>query len=244
VEAVEEWMRWWRWEAMIRVVLADDQAVVRAGFRLLIDSAPDLEVVGEAATGREAVDLVRRTRADVVLMDVRMPEMDGLAATRAITGDEDLVGVRVLVLTTFEVDEYVFRALRAGASGFLGKGVEPADLLEGIRVVARGEALLSAVAVKGLIARFLALPDEEEATERLADLEVLTDREREVLTLVAAGLSNDEIAAKLFVSPLTAKTHVNRAMVKLGVRDRAQLVVIAYETGLVRARRDRGVPRS
>jgi DNA-binding NarL/FixJ family response regulator len=229
---------------MIRVVLADDQAVVRAGFRLLIDSAPDLEVVGEAATGREAVDLVRRTRADVVLMDVRMPEMDGLAATRAITGDEDLVGVRVLVLTTFEVDEYVFRALRAGASGFLGKGVEPADLLEGIRVVARGEALLSAVAVKGLIARFLALPDEEEATERLADLEVLTDREREVLTLVAAGLSNDEIAAKLFVSPLTAKTHVNRAMVKLGVRDRAQLVVIAYETGLVRARRDRGVPRS
>ncbi|WP_010312249.1 response regulator [Saccharopolyspora spinosa] len=217
----------------IRVLLADDQSLVRAGFRVLIDSAPDLAVVGEAATGREAVSLARSTRADVVLMDIRMPDLDGLAATREITADEDLAGVRVLVLTTFEIDDYVFAALRAGASGFLGKGVEPEALIDAVRVVAGGDALLSPLAVRSLIARFLAQP------ERLVDadpqrLAVLTAREREVLALVAAGLSNEEIAERLFVSPLTAKTHVNRSMMKLGARDRAQLVVIAYETGLVR----------
>ncbi|WP_431943463.1 response regulator [Micromonospora marina] len=218
----------------LRVLLADDQTLIRAGFRALIDSAPDLSVVGEAASGREAVVQARATRADVVLMDIRMPDLDGLAATRQITADEDLAGVRVLILTTFEVDEYVFEALRAGASGFLGKGVEPVELLDAIRTVAAGEALLSPKATRGLIARFLAQPDPEpRATpERLR---VLTDREREVVALVAAGLSNDQIAQRLVVSPLTAKTHVNRAMAKLGARDRAQLVVIAYQSGLVRA---------
>jgi DNA-binding NarL/FixJ family response regulator len=219
---------------MIRVLLADDQKLIRAGFRVLIDSAPDLEVVGEAATGREAVDLVRTMRADVVLMDIRMPELDGLAATREITGDDDLAGVRVLILTTFEVDEYVFQALRAGASGFLGKGVDPTELLDAIRVVAGGDALLSAKATRSLIERFLAQPDDSPQAAPEA-LRALTDREREVLVLVAAGLSNDDIAERLVVSPLTAKTHVNRAMMKLGARDRAQLVVIAYQTGLVRA---------
>ncbi|MFC0002807.1 response regulator transcription factor [Micromonospora siamensis] len=218
---------------MIRVLLTDDQKLIRAGFRALVDSAPDLTVVGEAATGREAVELARSTRADVVLMDIRMPELDGLAATEAITADDGLAGVKVLVLTTFEVDEYVFRALRAGASGFLGKGVGPTELLDAIRTVAAGEALLSPKATQGLIARFLAQPElQERATpERLR---VLTDREREVLGLVAAGLSNEQIAERLVVSPLTAKTHVNRAMMKLGARDRAQLVVIAYQSGLVR----------
>ncbi|HEU4948098.1 MAG TPA: response regulator transcription factor [Kribbella sp.] len=218
----------------IRVLLADDQTLIRSGFRVLVDSAPDLEVVGEAANGREAVELARSLRADVVLMDIRMPELDGLAATRAIMADESLAGVRVLILTTFEVDQYVFEALRAGASGFLGKGVEPVELIDAIRVVARGDALLSPKAVRGLIDRFLAQPelDQEAAPARLT---ALTDREREVLGLVAIGLSNDEIAERLVVSPLTAKTHVNRAMVKLGARDRAQLVVIAYQTGLVRA---------
>ena len=217
----------------IRVLLADDQALVRAGFRVLIDSAPDLTVVGEAATGREAVDLARTTRADVVLMDIRMPDTDGLAATRQITGDEDLAGVRVLILTTFEIDEYVFQALRAGASGFLGKGVEPDALLDAIRVVARGDSLLSPLATKSLIARFLVQPDDS-GLARPAALSVLTEREREVLSLVGAGLSNEDIAERLVLSPSTAKTHVNRAMVKLGVRDRAQLVVIAYQTGLVK----------
>jgi DNA-binding NarL/FixJ family response regulator len=216
------------------VVLADDQALIRAGFRVLIDSAPDLEVVGEAANGREAVEAVRRLHPDVVLMDIRMPEVDGLAATAEITGDETLADVRVVILTTFEVDDYVFRALRAGASGFLGKGVEPAELLDAVRVVARGEALLSPRATMGLIGRFLASPDDapRAVPEQLA---VLTDREREVLALVAEGLPNDAIAERLVLSPLTAKTHVNRAMTKLGARDRAQLVVIAYQTGLVRA---------
>jgi DNA-binding NarL/FixJ family response regulator len=216
----------------IRVLLADDQTLIRGGFRVLVDSAPDLQVVGEAATGREAVELTRRSRADVVLMDIRMPDLDGLAATRAIMADDKLAGVRVLILTTFEVDQHVFEALRAGASGFLGKSVEPEELIEAIRVVARGDALLSPRAVKGLIGRFLAQPElnQDAAPEQL---EVLTEREREVLGLVATGLSNDEIAERLFVSPLTAKTHVNRAMVKLGARDRAQLVVIAYQTGLV-----------
>ena len=217
----------------IRVLLADDQTLIRAGFKVLVDSAADLEVVGEATTGREAVDLARSLRADVVLMDIRMPDLDGIEATRLITADEDLAGVRVLILTTFEIDENVLRALRAGASGFLSKGVEPADLLDAIRVVAAGEALLSPRATRGLIARFLDQP-EPGALHAPARLDSLTDREREVLALVAGGLSNDEIAERLYVSPLTAKTHVNRAMTKLGARDRAQLVVIAYQSGLVR----------
>ena len=218
----------------IRVLIADDQALIRVGFRALVDSAPDLEVVGEASDGRQAVELARNARADVVLMDVRMPELDGLAATRLICEDENLAGVRVLILTTFELDEYVFEALRAGASGFLGKGVEPEELLDAIRTVAAGDALLSPKATKGLIARFLSAPEISLST-RSGPLEVLTVREREVLALVATGLSNDEIADQLFVSPLTVKTHVNRAMMKLGAHDRAQLVVVAFQTGLVRA---------
>jgi DNA-binding NarL/FixJ family response regulator len=220
----------------IRVVVADDQALVRAGFRVLVDSAPDLAVVGEAATGREAVALARSARADVVLMDIRMPDLDGLAATARITGDADLAGVRVLILTTFEIDEYVFAALRAGASGFLGKGVGPRELLDAIRVIARGDALLSPVATRSLIARLVAQPEDHPAAGLPAVLDVLTGREREVVTLVAGGLSNEEIAERLDLSPLTAKTHVNRAMMKTGARDRAQLVVIAYESGLVRAK--------
>jgi DNA-binding NarL/FixJ family response regulator len=217
----------------IRVVLADDQSLVRAGFQVLVNSAPDLEVVGEAANGQEVVALVRATKPDVVLMDVRMPDMDGLAATREITADETLAAVRVLVLTTFEIDEYVFAALRAGASGFLGKGVEAEDLQEAIRVVARGDALLSPAATRGLITRFLSGTTEigDQAKERLSEL---TDRERDVMIMVAAGHSNDEIAEQLRISPFTAKTHVNRAMAKLGAHDRAQLVIMAYETGLVR----------
>jgi DNA-binding NarL/FixJ family response regulator len=217
----------------IRVLLGDDQTLMRAGFKVLVESAADLAVVGEAASGREAVQLARQTRPDVVLMDIRMPDMDGLTATELITQDEQLASTRVLILTTFEIDDYVFRALRAGASGFLGKGAKPDELLDAIRLVHRGEALLSPVATKGLIARFLSEPHRQArpTPERLA---ILTDREREVLVLVAAGLTNDDIAQQLFVSPATAKTHVNRAMAKLWARDRAQLVVIAYETGLVR----------
>ncbi|MGC0405804.1 DNA-binding NarL/FixJ family response regulator [Streptomyces sp. SAI-126] len=218
----------------IRVLLADDQALLRGTFRLLIDAQPDMEVVGEAADGREAVRLARSERADVVVMDIRMPEVDGIEATRLIDRDEDLAGVKVLVLTTFEVDEFVIEALRAGASGFLGKGVEPAQLLDAIRLVKADEALLSPAATKSLIARVVAQP----AAGDLADpgrLAALTPREREVMSLVANGLSNDEIAERLFVTPVTVKTHANRAMAKLGARDRAQLVVIAYETGLVRA---------
>ena len=217
----------------IRVLLADDQALIRAGFSMIIDSEPDLEVVGEAVNGREAVELARATRADVVLMDIRMPEVDGIEATKRIVADEDLAGVRILVLTTFENDDNVVLALRAGASGFLGKGVEPADLLHAIRVVAAGEALLSPRATRGLVSRFLS-QEEPTALPAPVSLAGLTDREREVLGLVARGLSNDDIADKLYLSPLTAKTHVNRAMSKLGVRDRAQLVVIAYQSGLVR----------
>ncbi|MEV0643355.1 response regulator transcription factor [Streptomyces sp. NPDC050619] len=213
----------------IRVLLADDQALVRTSFRMLIESEPDLDVVGEAATGEEAVRLARSTRADVVLMDIRMPDMDGLAATRAISADEDLAGVRVLILTTFEADEYVFQALRAGASGFLGKSVELSDLLDAIRLVARGDTLLSPKATKALIAHYLSTPDRTSIPA--PELTSLTERERQVLVLVAAGLSNDAIAEQLHVSPWTAKTHVNRIMTKLGVRDRAQLVVIAYQTG-------------
>jgi len=215
----------------IRVLLADDQPLLRASFRTLIDTAADLTVVGEAGTGRDVVGLARSTRADVVLMDIRMPDLDGLSATRLITADEDLAGVRVLILTTFEIDEYVFEALRSGASGFLGKSAEPDELLTAIRVVHRGDALLSPAATRSLIARYLARPDGPvPAPERLR---ALTDREREVLALVAQGLSNEDIAGHLTVSPHTVKTHVNRAMAKLGAHDRAQLVVIAYESGLL-----------
>lgn len=217
----------------IRVLLADDQPLLRGGFRVLIDTAPDVTVVGEAATGREAVELARTTRADVVLMDIRMPDLDGLTATRMITEDEDLAGVRVLILTTFEIDEYVYQALRAGASGFLGKSAEPDELLAAIRTVYRGDALLSPAATRSLIVRFLAQSDHVPARTP-AGLTGLTDRERHVLALVATGMSNDDIAAHLVVSPHTVKTHVNRTMAKLYAHDRAQLVMIAYETGLVR----------
>ena len=218
----------------IRVLLADDQELVRAGLRMMVDSAPDLAVVAEAATGGQAVRLAREARADVVLMDIRMPELDGLAATRQITADENLAGVKVLILTTFEVDEYVFAALRGGASGFLGKGSRPDVLIDAIRTVARGDALLSPAATRALIARFLTQHDPNPGlatTPRLLD--ALTDREREIVALVATGMSNAEIAEHLTLSPLTFKTHANHAMTKLGARDRAQLVVLAYQAGLV-----------
>ncbi|MFI5791984.1 response regulator [Streptomyces sp. NPDC051677] len=224
----------------IRVLLADDQALLRSAFRVLVDSESDMEVVGEASEGAEAVRLAKEQRADVVLMDIRMPGVDGLAATRLISADPTLAHVRVVILTTFEVDDYVVQSLRAGASGFLGKGSEPEELLSAIRVAAGGDALLSPTATKGLIARFLAqggaADDEHDPPAGSARLEALTVREREVLVQVAGGHSNDEIAERLEVSPLTVKTHVNRAMAKLGARDRAQLVVIAYESGLVRPR--------
>ncbi|GGQ45037.1 response regulator [Streptomyces mutabilis] len=224
----------------IRVLLADDQALLRSAFRVLVDSEPDMEVVGEASDGAEAARLAAERRADVVLMDIRMPGTDGLAATRMISADPSLAHVRVVILTTFEVDDYVVQSLRAGASGFLGKGSEPEELLSAIRVAAGGEALLSPTATKGLIARFLAQEGTADAAERdparAERLESLTVRERQVLVQVAGGHSNDEIAERLEVSPLTVKTHVNRAMAKLGARDRAQLVVIAYESGLVRPR--------
>ncbi|MFC9468420.1 response regulator [Streptomyces coelicoflavus] len=223
----------------IRVLLADDQALLRSAFKVLVDSEPDMEVVGEASDGAEAARLAAERRADVVLMDIRMPGTDGLAATRMISAEPSLAHVRVVILTTFEVDDYVVQSLRAGASGFLGKGSEPDELLNAIRVAAGGEALLSPTATKGLIARFLAqqgTDDEDRDPARAERLESLTVREREVLVQVAGGHSNDEIAERLEVSPLTVKTHVNRAMAKLGARDRAQLVVIAYESGLVRPR--------
>ncbi|GAU69519.1 putative two-component response regulator [Streptomyces sp. NBRC 110611] len=224
----------------IKVLLADDQALLRSAFRVLVDSEPDMRVVGEASDGAGAYALTRAERPDVVLMDIRMPGTDGIAATRMITEDPELTDVRVVILTTFEADDYVVQALRNGASGFLGKGAEPDEMLGAIRVAAAGEALLSPAATKGLIAKFLAQggsPGEGgpagPGAERLA---TLTGREREVLVLVAGGHSNDEIAERLAVSPLTVKTHVNRAMAKLGARDRSQLVVIAYESGLVRPR--------
>lgn len=223
---------------MIRVLLADDQALVRAGFRVLLDSVPDIEIIGEAANGERAIAMAREKLPDVVLMDIRMPGLDGLEATRRIVADKDLAAVRVLILTTFEVDEYVFEALRAGASGFVLKDIEPAELLQAVRVVARGDALLSPTVTRRLIAEFAGRPEQRRVAP--ADLKVLTEREREVMALAAAGHSNDEIAAELYVSPATAKTHVSRAMAKLGARDRAQLVVIAYETGLVAPRLRRG----
>ena len=219
---------------MIRVLLADDQALVRAGFRVLLDSAPDIEVVGEAASGEQALSLAKSSRPDVILMDIRMPNLDGLEATRRVVADREMAGVRVLILTTFEVDEYVFEALRSGASGFVVKDIEPAELLQAVRVVARGDALLSPTVTRRLIAEFAGRPEQRRVAA--ADLDVLTEREREVMTLVAAGHTNDEIAAQLFISPATAKTHVSQAMSKLGARDRAQLVVLAYETGLIRPR--------
>jgi len=221
-----------------RVVLADDQDLVRAGLRLMIDRAPGLTVVGEAATGHDAVRVAREARADVVLMDIRMPGLDGLAATRRIAADNSLARVRVLILTTFEVDRYVFEALRSGASGFLGKGARPDALIDAIRTVARGDALLSPSATRGLIARFLTLHDSEPVRASPL-LTTLTDRELEVTTMVADGMSNPEIARQLTLSPLTVKTHVYHAMTKLGARDRAQLVVLAYQTGLARAPRPR-----
>jgi DNA-binding NarL/FixJ family response regulator len=215
----------------MRLVIADDHGVVRSGLRLLLDRQADMEVVGEAADGAEAVALATQHRPDVILMDIRMPGVDGLEATRAIAADELLAGVRIVILTTFDLDEYVFEALRVGASGFLVKNTEPADLIRGVVAVAEGDALLSPGVTRRLVAEFATRAREPRPAPELGQL---TDREREVMGLVAAGLSNDEIAAKLVVSPATAKTHVSRAMVKLGARDRAQLVVFAYESGLVR----------
>jgi DNA-binding NarL/FixJ family response regulator len=216
---------------VIRVLLADDQALIRAGFRVLLDAAGDLEVIGEATDGEHAVELARCRRADVVLMDIRMPGIDGLEATKRICADDDLAGVKVIILTTFESDEYVYQALRAGASGFLVKDTEPAELIHAVRVVAAGDALLSPSVTRRLINDLATRPERPPASGRA--LAGLTDREREVMALVAEGLSNEEIAARLFLSPLTAKTHVSRIMTKLNARDRAQLVVMAYESGLV-----------
>ncbi|MFF4470316.1 response regulator transcription factor [Streptomyces anthocyanicus] len=218
----------------IRVLLADDQALLRATFRILIDSSEDLEVVAEAADGQDAIALTRTHRPDIVLMDIRMPGTDGLAATAAICADPDLRDSRVLVLTTFETDEHVARALRIGASGFLGKDVTAEELLDGIRTVAAGDALLSAAATRSLITRFLDSPDPGTSPVAPEDLAALTAREREVTALVADGKSDKEIAAELFLSPLTVRTHVQRAKTKLGARDRAQLVAHAYRSGLVR----------
>jgi len=216
---------------LVRVVVADDQELVRSGFTMIVDAQPDLTVVGEAADGVEAVDVARAERADVVLMDIRMPRLDGLEATRRIAADELLAGARVLILTTFDLDEYVYEALRAGASGFLLKDTPPADLLAAIRVVAAGDALLAPAVTRRLIAEFARRPEPSPLTP--AALAGLTEREREVLALVARGLSNAEIADRLVVSAATAKTHVSRVLAKLQARDRAQLVMLAYETGLV-----------
>lgn len=218
----------------VRLLLADDQALVRAGFRALLENTPDIDVVGEAADGRAAVDLAVSTGPDVVLMDVRMPNLDGIEATREICAHPALGGVRVIMLTTFEIDEYVFAALRVGASGFLLKDVEPDDLRNAVRVVAAGEALLSPSVTRRLIAEFVATPQRTAAQTALLDK--LTDREREITALAAQGLTNDDIADRLVISVATARTHVSRAMTKVNARDRAQLVVFAYQSGLVHAR--------
>jgi DNA-binding NarL/FixJ family response regulator len=215
----------------ISVALADDQALVRMGLRVLIESEGDLVLVGEADNGRAAVNLIRRALPDVVLMDIRMPDLDGISALRQVTADPALTGVRVIMLTTFELDEYVFDALQAGAAGFLIKDSEPADMLRAIRLVAAGESLLSPSVTRRVIETFTSRSALRRPHPRLAEL---TEREREVLGLIGEGLSNEEIAGRLVVSPATARTHVSRAMVKLGARDRAQLVVIAYQSGLVR----------
>ena len=215
---------------MIRVVLADDQTLVRAGFRSILADEDDIEVVGEAGDGEQAVALARDLRPDVVLMDIRMPVLDGLEATRRITGDARLEGVRVVILTTFDIDDYVYGALRAGASGFLVKDTEPMELLHGVRVVARGDALIAPAVTRRLIAEFAGRTRQPDPSPRL---NALTEREREVMGLVGAGLSNDEIARRLVLSPATAKTHVSRIMTKLDVRDRAQLVILAYESGMI-----------
>ncbi|PVE04227.1 response regulator [Streptomyces scopuliridis] len=215
---------------MIRVVLADDQTLVRAGFRSILDSEDDMEVVGEASDGEQAIALARELRPDVVLMDIRMPGLDGLEATRRILGDPRLDGVRVVILTTFDIDDYVYGALRAGASGFLVKDTEPMELLHGVRVVARGDALIAPAVTRRLIAEFAGRGKRPDPSPRL---NALTEREIEVMGLVGAGLSNQEIAQRLVLSPATAKTHVSRIMTKLSVRDRAQLVILAYESGMI-----------
>jgi DNA-binding NarL/FixJ family response regulator len=216
---------------MIRIVLADDQALVRAGFRALLNAQDDIEVVGEAADGTEAIAAAREHKPDVMLMDIRMPGLDGLEATRQISSAPDLADVHILILTTFEEDEYVFEAIRVGASGFLVKDTEPVELVRAVRVVAGGDALLSPSVTRRLIGEFAT---RAKKVQQPTTLDVLTDREREVVALVGEGLTNDEIAERLVVSPATAKTHVSRAMTKLATRDRAQLVVLAYESGLVR----------
>ncbi|WP_127502500.1 response regulator transcription factor [Actinoplanes solisilvae] len=219
---------------MISVLLADDQLLVRAGFRALLNAEPDIEVVAEAADGLEAVAKARETKPDVVLMDIRMPGVDGLEATRRIAADPALAGTRVVILTTFELDEYVFEALRTGASGFLVKDTEPVELIRGVRAVAAGDGLLSPGVTRRVIGQFAGGGQGRATASPPETADQLTDREREVLVLVAEGLSNDEIAGRLVISPATAKTHVSRTMIKLGARDRAQLVVYAYEAGLIR----------
>jgi DNA-binding NarL/FixJ family response regulator len=219
---------------MISVLLADDQALVRAGFRALLNAEPDIEVVAEAADGLEAIKLAQQYKPDVVLMDIRMPGVDGLEATKRIAADPALAATKVVILTTFELDEYVFEALRTGASGFLVKDTEPVELLRGVRAVAAGDALLSPSVTRRVIGEFAGAVARGKQATPPAQLGQLTDREREVLVLVAEGLSNDEIASRLVISPATSKTHVSRTMIKLGARDRAQLVVIAYEAGLIR----------
>jgi DNA-binding NarL/FixJ family response regulator len=224
---------------MIRVLLADDQALIRSGIRSLLDAEDDIEVVGEAVDGRQAVALAAEYRPDIALVDIQMPILDGIEATRQIVADERLESVRVVILTNFGLDEYIFRALRAGAAGFLLKDMEPTELLQALRVVMRGDSLLSPAVTRSLISEFVARPPDAVAA---AGMEELTNREREVVALVAHGLSNDEIATTMVLSPATAKTHVSRAMIKLGARDRAQLVVFAYQAGLV-SPRDPAPPR-
>jgi len=224
---------------MIRVLLADDQALIRSGIRSLLDAEDDIEVVGEAVDGRQAVALAAEYRPDIALVDIQMPVLDGIEATRHIVADERLENVRVVILTNFGLDEYIFRALRAGAAGFLLKDMEPTELLQALRVVMRGDSLLSPAVTRSLISEFVARPPDAVAA---AGMEELTNREREVVALVAHGLSNDEIATTMVLSPATAKTHVSRAMIKLGARDRAQLVVFAYQAGLV-SPRDPAPPR-